>query len=228
MRLVIDLVARADRRRAGAAGAGAAPPPPPPPTCRRRSASRVSAIRTIAIDPGHGGDDEGVKGAGGTKEKDLTLAVARRVKAAIEARLGIRVLLTRDDDRNVPLDERTAMANNNKADLFISLHANASLRPAPPARSILLAAFDARRGAGGAAGARRARADLRRRLARHRARAVGSRADAPPRSVDGVRRRCSRSSCAIACRSPRARSSARRCACSSRRTCRRCSSRWAT
>jgi N-acetylmuramoyl-L-alanine amidase len=102
----------------------------------------VSAIRTIAIDPGHGGEDEGVKGSGGTKEKDLTLAVARRVKAAIESRLGIRVLLTRDEDRNVPLDGRAAVANNNKADVFISLHANASFRKTATGASILYAAFD--------------------------------------------------------------------------------------
>ena len=99
-------------------------------------------IRTVAIDPGHGGDDEGAHGAGGAKEKDLTLAVARRAKTAIEARLGIRVLLTRDDDRNVPIDERTAIANNNKADLFVSLHANASLRPTTAGTAIFCAEFD--------------------------------------------------------------------------------------
>ena len=60
----------------------------------------------------------------------------------IEARLGLRVLLTRDDDRNVPLDERTAIANNNKADLFISLHANASLRKATTGATIFTAAFE--------------------------------------------------------------------------------------
>ena len=94
------------------------------------------------IDPGHGGDDLGVVGAGGAKEKDLTLAVARRVKASIEARLGVRVLLTRDDDRNVPIDNRTSVANNNKANLFISLHANASLQPAAAGAIIYYAAFD--------------------------------------------------------------------------------------
>ena len=102
----------------------------------------VSAVRTIAIDPGHGGDDEGAKGDNGVKEKDVTLSVARRVKASIEARLGIRVMLTRDDDRNVPLDERTAVANNNKADLFISLHASASLRKSAVGASIFSVAFD--------------------------------------------------------------------------------------
>ena len=82
----------------------------------------------MAIDPGHGGDDAGAHGAGGAVEKDLTLQVARRLKAAIESRIGLRVLLTREGDEALPIDRRTALANNNKADLLISLHANASLR----------------------------------------------------------------------------------------------------
>jgi N-acetylmuramoyl-L-alanine amidase len=87
------------------------------------------AIRTVVIDPGHGGTDNGVKGPAGSLEKDITLDVARRLKGAIESRLGLRVLLTRDTDRDVAIDERSALANNNKADLFVSLHANASVRP---------------------------------------------------------------------------------------------------
>jgi N-acetylmuramoyl-L-alanine amidase len=78
------------------------------------------------IDPGHGGDEQGTRGAGGMLEKDLVLDVARRLRSLLDARLGIRVLLTRDDDRVVPHDERASIANNNKADLFISLHANSS------------------------------------------------------------------------------------------------------
>jgi N-acetylmuramoyl-L-alanine amidase len=85
-------------------------------------------IKTIVIDPGHGGDDIGVKGSGGALEKDVTLAVARRVKAAIEGRLGMRVLLTHEEGNRVDADGRAAIANNNKADLFISLHANGSPR----------------------------------------------------------------------------------------------------
>ena len=88
----------------------------------------TTGVRTVVIDPGHGGDENGAKGARGTLEKILTLAVARRVKSGLETRLGARVLLTRDDDRTLPLDERAAFANNNKADVFVSLHANASLR----------------------------------------------------------------------------------------------------
>jgi len=121
--------------------AGAAPSVPPPPDLSALTQT-PSSIRTIVIDPGHGGDDEGVKGPAGTKEKDLTLTLARRVKAAIESRLGIRVLLTREDDHRVPIDDRTAMANNNKSDLFISLHANASFRPALAGGSIYSAAFE--------------------------------------------------------------------------------------
>jgi N-acetylmuramoyl-L-alanine amidase len=120
---------------ASAQTADAAPPPPPqtnpaPPDLNAiAGASASTALRTIAIDPGHGGDDDGAKGAQGTKEKDVTLSVARRLKAALESKLGVRVLLTRDDDRAVPMDERTAVANSGKADLFISVHANASWRP---------------------------------------------------------------------------------------------------
>jgi len=101
----------------------------------------ISAIRTIVIDPGHGGKDGGVRGAEGALEKELTLVIARRARAAIESGLGIRVLLTREDDRSVPLEERTAVANNNKADLFLSLHANGSLRTATRGASIYVAAF---------------------------------------------------------------------------------------
>jgi N-acetylmuramoyl-L-alanine amidase len=90
----------------------------------------VPGIKTIVIDPGHGGDDEGVKGPNDTWEKDLTLQVARRLKSAIESRLGIRVLLTRDSDEALGVDRRAAFANYNKADLFLSVHANSSVRPA--------------------------------------------------------------------------------------------------
>jgi len=136
-RLAIDFAA------AAATDTAAAPPPPSlPPADLPLFGQPVSAIRTIAIDPGHGGEDRGTTGAGGLTEKELTLAVARRLKGAIEGRLGVRVLLTRDEDRRVPLDERTAVANNNKADLFISLHANASMRPAASGASIYVAAFD--------------------------------------------------------------------------------------
>ena len=101
----------------------AAPPAAAPAAPPVFSASR-SPLQTIVIDPGHGGDDAGVRGAGGAQEKVLTLEVARRLRALIEMRLGIRVVLTRGEDRTVTLDERAAIANNSKADLFLSLHLN--------------------------------------------------------------------------------------------------------
>jgi len=141
-RLVIDLLAQMQTEPTPPPAQPAQPPPPPAPEPPPLFGQPASAIHTIAIDAGHGGDDEGVKSGDGAKEKDLTLAAPRRTKAVIEARLGLRVLLTRDDDRNVPLDERTAIANNNKADLFISLHANGSMRPTTSGASIFCAAFD--------------------------------------------------------------------------------------
>ena len=150
MRVVIDLVAA--QTDAGIP-TGAAPAPQPTPELPPSFGQTGSTFRTIALDPGHGGDDEGAKSAAGAKEKDLTLAIARRIKGVIESRLGLRVLLTRDDDRSVPVDERTSAANNNKADLFVSLHVNGSLRPSASGASIYVAAFDrdaAQASAGGA------------------------------------------------------------------------------
>ena len=83
-------------------------------------------LQTIVIDPGHGGGDVGARGALGAEEKTITLDVARRLRTLIETQLGIRVILTRDGDRAAGLDERTALANNSKADLFLSLHVNAA------------------------------------------------------------------------------------------------------
>ncbi|MEM1248256.1 MAG: N-acetylmuramoyl-L-alanine amidase [Acidobacteriota bacterium] len=79
----------------------------------------------IVVDPGHGGtDDPGAVGPGGTLEKDLTLRLARQLQRRLEARLPVRVILTRDEDQSLPLATRTSLANENQADLFISLHIN--------------------------------------------------------------------------------------------------------
>jgi N-acetylmuramoyl-L-alanine amidase len=109
--------------------APAKPPQAPPPAAPPQLDLSSTGLRTIVIDAGHGGDDVGAVGAGGAKEKDLTLAIARRLKAAIESRLGLRVLLTRDGDDTIPPDRRTELANNNKADVLLSLHVNWSVRP---------------------------------------------------------------------------------------------------
>ena len=99
--------------------------PPVSPTIERGG-----TIRTVVIDPGHGGSDIGTQNAAGLKEKEITLAAAQRLKANLESQLGVRAILTRDGDVNVAIDPRAAIANNNKADLFISLHVNASHVPA--------------------------------------------------------------------------------------------------
>jgi len=91
---------------------------------------RAGTIRTVVIDPGHGGADPGSRSATGIEEKQVTLAVAQRLRGVLEAQLGVRVILTRDIDTMVAIDQRAAIANNNKADLFISLHANGSPVPA--------------------------------------------------------------------------------------------------
>ena len=88
-----------------------------------------TGLRTVVIDPGHGGDELGTQGAKGTLEKDITLSVARRLRTLIESRLGARVFLTREDDRTLSLDDRSAFANNHHADVFLSIHANSAVRP---------------------------------------------------------------------------------------------------
>jgi len=100
------------------------------------------ALQTIVIDAGHGGDEVGVRGADGLEEKQLTLDVARRLRALIESRLGLRVILTREVDHAVSIDERAAAANNGKADLLISLHANGALSAAPSGAEVFYERLD--------------------------------------------------------------------------------------
>jgi N-acetylmuramoyl-L-alanine amidase len=83
-------------------------------------------INRVVIDPGHGGHDQGTSGPKGLLEKDLVLDVSLRLGKLIEQRLGAEVIYTRTDDSFVPLEGRTALANEKKADLFLSIHANSS------------------------------------------------------------------------------------------------------
>ncbi len=80
----------------------------------------------VVIDPGHGGVETGAVGPSGVQEKELTLDIARRLKSALQTDPAVGVVLTRDEDRLVPLDERTSIANHNRADLFLSIHLNAA------------------------------------------------------------------------------------------------------
>ena len=93
------------------------PAPSPPPLASQ-------GLRTIIIDPGHGGMEVGSKGKFGTLEKSLTLPISQKLKTLIEKNLAYRVVLTRDKDVDVSLENRAAIANNNRAVLFISVHVN--------------------------------------------------------------------------------------------------------
>ncbi len=86
-------------------------------------------INRVVIDPGHGGHDQGTEGPKGLLEKDLVLDVALRVGKLVQDGLSAEVIYTRSDDTFVPLEGRTALANEKKADLFLSIHANSSSYP---------------------------------------------------------------------------------------------------
>lgn len=108
-RLVIDVSRQAPQATQVAAGQGG---------------KRV--VRRVVLDPGHGGHDPGATGPDGLREKDVTLDIAHRAAPLVARELGISTLLTRDSDDYVALDERTARANAFQADLFVSIHCNAS------------------------------------------------------------------------------------------------------
>ena len=122
------------------------PPPPAPvvPTPRAAMPGRpvmpprpdVTRMITIALDPGHGGEDPGAVGASGTHEKDVVLSIARRLKARIDAQPNMRAMLTRDDDYFVPLNVRVQKARRVQADLFVSLHADAWVKPTANGSSV--------------------------------------------------------------------------------------------
>jgi N-acetylmuramoyl-L-alanine amidase len=94
---------------------------------RSREPRETPGIRTIVIDPGHGGREVGAVGPNGLMEKDINLAVSRKLASVLSSRLGARVVLTREDDSVVSLDQRTAIANQYGADLFLSVHMNGAV-----------------------------------------------------------------------------------------------------
>jgi N-acetylmuramoyl-L-alanine amidase len=83
-------------------------------------------VKTVVIDAGHGGKDPGAIGVRGLKEKDVVLKISKKLKIELEKKLGVKAILTRNNDTFIPLEERTALANTRGADLFVSIHANAS------------------------------------------------------------------------------------------------------
>jgi N-acetylmuramoyl-L-alanine amidase len=135
-RLVVDLE-RYDRHRLLVLSAPdrvvldvfAAPRDAPPPGGEARLPSDLRPVRTVVVDAGHGGRDPGASGHFGLVEKDLTLRMARLLRPRLEA-MGFQVVMTRDGDETLSLEERTALAEGADGDVFLSLHANSAPRPA--------------------------------------------------------------------------------------------------
>jgi N-acetylmuramoyl-L-alanine amidase len=94
-----------------------------------RKAPKVERLVIVAVDAGHGGEDSGARGRRGTHEKDVTLSIARRLKARIDAEPNMRAVLVRDGDYFIPLAQRVAKSRRVQADLFVSIHADAWVRP---------------------------------------------------------------------------------------------------
>lgn len=108
----------------------------PPPLPHAPAAARATRLLTIAIDPGHGGEDPGATGPNGTREKDVVLDIARRLREKIDAQPRMRAMLTRDGDYFVPLHVRVQKARRVDADLFVSIHADAFIEPSARGASV--------------------------------------------------------------------------------------------
>lgn len=111
---------------------------PPPPAQHSGPALQLKRMVTIVLDPGHGGEDPGAIGRGGSREKDVVLSIAKRLKARIEREPNMRVVLTRNGDFFVPLHVRVQKARQAQADLFISIHADAFVEPTARGASVFV------------------------------------------------------------------------------------------
>jgi len=120
-RLVIDIQGQRDREQFAALEKKSDLLPP-----RKTVKPPVPGLRRIVLDPGHGGKDPGAIGVKGATEKEIVLSVAKKLAKKLKAEMGIEVVLTRRDDSFIPLEDRTAIANAEDADLFLSLHVNAA------------------------------------------------------------------------------------------------------
>jgi N-acetylmuramoyl-L-alanine amidase len=138
-RLVIDIYPRETAGPPPPAGKPAPPPAKTLPPVKRQVDPNDPAfqgtslarqlglgVRTVVIDPGHGGPHPGSIGRGGLQEKDVNLAVARALQKLLREKAGLDAILTRESDVDVPLEHRTVIANQKKADLFVSIHSNAT------------------------------------------------------------------------------------------------------
>lgn len=112
--------------------------PEPPVSHSPSNGPRMRRLLTVAIDPGHGGEDPGATGGAGTHEKDVVLSIARLLKAKIDAQPNMRAMMTRDSDYFVPLGVRVQKARRVQADLFVSIHADAFLSPEARGASVFV------------------------------------------------------------------------------------------
>ena len=112
--------------------------PDPADAARPADKPEVERMVTIVLDPGHGGEDPGAVGRGGSHEKNVTLEVARRLKAKIDAQPNMRSVLTRDGDYFIPLVQRVTKARRVQADLFVSVHADAFVKPTARGSSVFV------------------------------------------------------------------------------------------
>jgi len=108
----------------------------PAPRDRSKAAPASRRPIIVALDPGHGGEDPGAIGRRGTREKNVTLAIARKIRVLIDREPGMRTMLTRDDDYFVPLNVRVEKARRVRADLFVSIHADAFTTPTARGSSV--------------------------------------------------------------------------------------------
>ncbi len=114
------------------------PGPGDKPTGKPAEKPEITRMVTIVLDPGHGGEDPGAIGRGGSREKDVTLSIARRLKEKIDAQPNMRSLMTRDGDYFIPLNQRVGKARRVQADLFVSVHADAFIKPTARGSSVFV------------------------------------------------------------------------------------------
>ena len=126
-RIVVDVTGKKRLAVSGQRSAKEEIPTIAPPPAKPSLAQQLGLkIKRIVIDAGHGGKDSGAVGKNGLKEKDVVLKIAKGLQETLSKETGAEIVMTRDDDTFIPLEERTAIANTKEADIFISVHANAS------------------------------------------------------------------------------------------------------
>jgi N-acetylmuramoyl-L-alanine amidase len=128
-RLVVDLYPAQATDAPANPAMGLPPGPAETPRPAKTGVPQYARLITVAIDAGHGGEDPGAIGANGSHEKDITLALAKKLKQKIDAQENMRAVLIRDGDYFVPLAQRVIKARAVKADLFMSIHADAFIKP---------------------------------------------------------------------------------------------------